>query len=393
MNIAMIGQKGYPARFGGVERHVAEISERIVRAGHNVTVYNRAWYGGNTNEVIDGIAVVTVPTAKTKHLDAIVHTLFSTIHAMYKKADVIHYHGVGPSLLSWIPRVFSNAKVVTTFHCIDRHHQKWNWFARFMLHLGERAACMFAHETITVSRGLQQYCRNEYVKETTYIPNGVSVRDEHATPHDVLDTYGLAAGKYILMVSRLVPHKGAHILIKAFQKMKAELFLHKDAQDMKLAIVGGSAYTDDYVSSLHTLAGKSNDIVFTDYQSGDALDTLFRSAAYVVHPSMNEGLPITVLEAMSYGQPTLVSSIPEHLEVVKDTTMHFTENDVASLAEKMIMMMDMSDEEKQHISNANKAHVLKEYNWDDIVESIVDVYTTILEPDTQHTHSTTRAAV
>jgi len=378
----MIGQKGYPARFGGVERHVAEISERIVQAGHTVTVYNRAWYGGNVNTVMNGIAVKTLPTLRTKHLDAIIHTFFSTIHALYSGADVIHYHGVGPSLLSWIPRVFSNAEVITTFHCIDRHHQKWNWFARFMLSLGERAACTFAHETITVSRTLQQYCRNEYATETTYIPNGVATRadENNNTRSHILEQFGLTEGHYILMVSRLVPHKGAHILIKAFQKLKAERFLDSKMNAMKLAIVGGSAYTDDYVSSLHRQAALSNDIVFTDFQSGEVLDALFRGASYVVHPSMNEGLSMTVLEAMSYSKPTLVSSIPEHLEVVKDTAMHFVENDVDSLAHAMGILMDMSDAEKARIGEDNKEYVAKEYDWGPIVKNIVALYENIVHP-------------
>ncbi len=373
----MIGQKGYPAHYGGVERHVAEMSQRIVRAGHEVTVYNRAWYGGKLDTSVDGITIKTIATIRTKHLDAIVHTFLATVHALFSKADVIHYHGVGPSLLSWIPRVFSNTTVITTFHCIDRHHKKWNLFARFMLHLGERAACTFAHETITVSRTLQQYCRNEYVKETTYIPNGVPVQDETTPNDDLVEPFGLEKDKYILMVSRLVAHKGAHILIESFQKLKQENFLNARMQDMKLAIVGGSAYTDDYIKSLHLLASKSNNIVFTDYQSGKALEALFKHASFVVHPSMNEGLPITVLEAMSYGKPTLVSSIPEHLEIVKDPSMHFIENNVDSLAEKMGTMMQMSETEKANIGDANKIHVAKEYNWDEIVDAIVEVYETV----------------
>lgn len=387
MNIAMIGQKGYPPQFGGVERHVAELSTRLVQAGHTVTVYNRAWYGGRINETIDGIHIKTLPTLRTKHLDAIVHTFNSTIHAIYTKADIIHYHGVGPALLSWIPRVFSRANVITTFHCIDRHHQKWNWFARFMLRIGEQATCTFAHKTITVSRGLQQYCRNEYIKETAHIPNGVAVRT-HTGSIDttLLDTFGLSRDNYILMVSRLVPHKGAHVLIEAFQKLK-QAMTDTDTTHLKLAIVGGSAYTDDYVASLHTQAGSSNDIIFTDYQSGDTLDTLFRGASFVVHPSTNEGLPIAVLEAMSYGKTIIVSNIPEHLEVVKDTQMHFVENNVDSLVEKLRYLLSMSPEEKNERGATNQAYVEKEYDWNAIVGQTIELY----EKDASSSESTSQS--
>ncbi|PIR76637.1 MAG: hypothetical protein COU32_01045 [Candidatus Magasanikbacteria bacterium CG10_big_fil_rev_8_21_14_0_10_42_10] len=376
MNIAMIGQKGYPAHYGGVERHVAEISERLVRDGYNVTIYNRAWYGGDMNgtDSSTGVRVKTVATIRTKHLDAIVHAWLSTFHAIYKKADVIHYHGVGPSLMSWIPRIFSHARVITTFHCIDRHHQKWNWFARFMLRMGEKSACFFAHETITVSRTLTTYCEREYRRETTYIPNGVSVRAENMSSNELLSPFGLTQGSYVLMVSRLVPHKGAHILIEAFQKLKQESLLNEYMNNLKLVIVGGSAFTDDYVRSLHTLAAPSNDIVFTDYQSGDTLESLFRGASFVVHPSMSEGLPITVLEAMSYGKPTLVSTIPEHLEVVKDVRMTFIENDITALYKRMKGLISMSNEEKQRIGDANKRYVGATYNWDDIVTDIISIY-------------------
>jgi len=378
MKIAMIGQKGYPAHFGGVERHVAEVSERLVRAGHDVTVYNRAWYGGKQNGVINGITAVTVPTIRTKHLDAIVHTFLSTFHAIYKRADIIHYHGVGPALMSWIPRVFSHARVVTTFHCIDRHHQKWNWFARLMLRMGEHAACFFAHETITVSRTLTSYCEREYRAETCYIPNGVSAREEKAVDTGIMNQFGLTPGNYILMVSRLVPHKGAHILIEAFQALQKQAFLNDAIQHMKLVIVGGSAFTDDYVKSLHAQAAPSNNIVFTDFQSGDALDALFRGSHFVVHPSMSEGLPITVLEAMSYGKPTLVTTIPEHLEVIKDARMTFIEEDADALRSRMEELLQMSVEEKQAIGEANKQQIASDYNWDMIVTDILNLYKRIV---------------
>jgi len=158
MKIAMIGQKGIPAKYGGIEQHVQELSLRLVQAGQKVTVYSRKWYTEEGNHDFHGINVEITPNIHTNHLDAISHTFASTLDAIIQKYDIIHYHGVGPALLSWIPRVFApNIKVVTTFHCIDRQHQKWGFFAKLMLRIGERAACKFAHETITVSRSLPNY--------------------------------------------------------------------------------------------------------------------------------------------------------------------------------------------------------------------------------------------
>ncbi len=175
MKIAMIGQKGIPTRFGGIERHVEELAIRLGTLGHEVRVYTRAWYAAPKKRFSRGVSTVVTPTVNTKHLDAIVHTFTATIHAIGAGVDVIHYHGVGPSLLSFIPRIFApRIRVVSTFHCIDRKHQKWNVFARLALGLGERAACVFPHATIAVSKTLQAYCDNSFNTDTIYVPNGIS---------------------------------------------------------------------------------------------------------------------------------------------------------------------------------------------------------------------------
>ena len=175
MRIAMIGQKGIPAIYGGIERHVEELSVELVKQGHDVVVYARTWFTDKKIKNYQGIKIKHTPTLRTKHLDAIIHTFTSTIHALlFQKPDIIHYHGVGPALLAWMPRLLSpKTKVVVTMHCLDRYHQKWGIFARFMLRIGEWAGCAFAHQVISVSKTIQSYCLNEYQKSTTYIANGV----------------------------------------------------------------------------------------------------------------------------------------------------------------------------------------------------------------------------
>jgi len=373
MRIAMIGQKGIPAIYGGVERHVHDLSVRLVEAGHDVTVYSRSWYTEGKDSPVSGVNIKLIPTIKTKHLDAIIHTFLSTIHAIFGKYDVIHYHAVGPSLLSWIPRLFApKTRVITTFHCVDRYHQKWNLLARFMLRLGERTACAFAHETITVSQSLKNYCENEYQAETTYIPNGVIMPMTQGDSQ--LADLGLERGKYLVMVSRLVRHKGAHLLIDAFARLKKMNPENKTIQELKLAIVGGAAFTDEYVSELHAQAGACNTIVFTGFQSGKTLEQLYANATALVHPSMNEGLPITVLQAMSYGRPALVSNIPEHLEIIKDIRAVYTENDVDALVENLENFLMLTKEERDAMGAANKRIVERKYTWDTVVPQVIDVY-------------------
>lgn len=374
MRIAMIGQKGMPAHYGGVEKHVHDLSVHLVSHGHDVTVYSRTWYAPHSQKNIDGVSIVYTPSIHTKHLDAITHTLTSTLHALTQQYDVIHYHGVGPALLSWLPRLLTpKTKVVVTFHSIDRYHQKWNWFARLILRLGEFAACRCAHETISVSQSLYQYCLNEFNAHTAYIPNAVNMHTRPVSDH-YISQFGLAKNKYLVMVSRLVPHKGAHILIEAFNNLKKHHPGDSVIQELKLAIVGGSTYTDEYVRQLHLQASLLNDVIFTDFQSGEALEQLYAHARALVHPSLNEGLPITVIQAMSYSMPVIVSTIPEHLELVHDSRVLFKENDVDSLEQELYQFLNLSEDERKHIGDANRRVVEKGYSWENILPQIVDVY-------------------
>lgn len=371
MKIAMIGQKGVPAQYGGIETHVTELSTRLVRAGHSVTAYARPWYHDGT-ERFNGITVKTLPSLKTKHLDAISHTLISTIHAcLFLRPDVIHFHGVGPSLLSWIPKLLSpRTVVVSTFHCIDRMHEKWGWIPRMMLQMGERASVRYPHATIAVSKTLRNYVSMSYGERVNYIPNGIS--PQRVTTDDLLlHPFGLKSFKYIAMVSRLVRHKGAHTLIAAWKRARQT---HPEVlKDLKLAIVGGSAFTDDYVSELHAMAQGDDSIVFTGYQSGEALDALFAGAKFVAHPSMSEGLPISVLEAMSFGKAVVASDIPENMEVISDHGVPFTAGSIEELADKIVELAQ-DDMTSASIGHAAREFVETQYNWDDIAQETIRVY-------------------
>lgn len=381
MKIAMIGQKGIPVQYGGVEKHVQDLSVRLVERGHQVSVYSRTWYTGNSGtDRYQGITRIHTPTIKTKHFDAIVHVFTSTVHALCGSYDVFHYHGVGPALLAWIPRVFRpSARVIITLHSLDRFHQKWNRCARFFLKLGERAACVFAHETITVSRSLERYAKHTLHRDTRYIPNGVTI-PTHKEDQKLITPFGLSKGEYIVMISRLVPHKGAHILVEAFKKLKERNPGNREIQKLKLAIVGGAAYTDAYIRELHLSASAMNDVVFTDFQKGDTLGALYRYARVMVHPSLNEGLPITVLQAMSYGLPVLLSSISEHREIIDDREVLFGENDVQSLVHALEHFMKLHSEERVQLGKRNKAIVQEKYDWENIVEKTEAIYrTTVAE--------------
>ncbi|MBT4857108.1 glycosyltransferase family 4 protein [Candidatus Uhrbacteria bacterium] len=372
MKIVMIGQKGLPSKFGGIETHVEHLSTRLVREGHEVIAYARPWYSPGTSDRFNGVRVIRIPSIRTKHLDAITHTLFSLIHACLISApDVIHVHGVGPSLLSWIARILSPSSVViTTFHCIDREHGKWGAVARFALRAGEKMCVKSPHETICVSKVLRNYIESSYGKRTHYIPNGIT--PQRVTTNDVvLRPFGLRSNGYVAMVARLVPHKGAHILIDAWKVAKEKR--PELLKDLKLAIVGGSSFTDSYIRDLHAQASGDDSIVFTDFQRGDVLTALFAGAKCIVHPSYSEGMPIAVLEAMSYGKAVLASDIPENLEVVEDHGVSFASGDVNDLASELIALL--SDEmHMASIGHSARGFVETDYNWDDIAKETLGVY-------------------
>jgi len=384
MKIAFIGQKGIPTKQGGIEKHVEELSIRLAKAGFDVTVYSRPHYTGiakaqkhestkarkhkstNFNKYqYKGVKVINLPSVNSKHLDAITHTFAATTHALFQDYDVIHYHGVGPSLLSFIPRIFKpRAKVMGTFHCIDRQHQKWGGFAKLMLGLGESAACRFPHETIAVSRALQKYCQYRFDRETAYIPNGVRTNDKKISAR-ILKQYGLEKDNYIFAASRLVQHKGIHTLIAAYNRL--------GRTGKKLVIAGAGANTSEYVARVKELAQGNQNIIFTGQKSGADLEALFKNAYLFVQPSEAEGLSIALLEAMSYGVPVLVSNIEENLEPLNGLGWEFKNKDINDLAKKLKFVLKHGDWIKA-IAKKAKRHVDKNYNWDDIASQTVSLY-------------------
>lgn len=359
MKIAMIGQKGIPAIFGGIERHVEELSEQMVQRGHEVTVYTRHYYTNPKRRNFHGVNLVSLPSLQTKHLDTISHVFLATLHALCHDFDIIHYHGVGPSLLSFLPRIFRpGVRVVTTFHCIDRRHKKWGWFARLMLRLGEWAAVSFPHRAIANSRTIQDYCRQVYRKSMIYIPYGISGQYlKRLAAREIKKKYGLKAGQYILAVSRLIPHKGIHYLIQAYKRLPTK---------KKLVVVGGGFYTDAYVRQLKELAAGDPRIIFTGSQTGRLLAELFSNPYLFVHPSEAEGLPIALMEAAGYGNCVLVSDIPENMEVLQAGNevigYAFKNKNIKDLQHKLAGLLRRPTETKK-IGRLARKTILKQFNW------------------------------
>jgi len=365
MKIAMIGQKGIPTLFGGVERHVEEISCRLARKkDYSVFVYTRGYYTPRDIKEYRGVNLIHVLSLKTKHLDAISHALFSTFHAMFKlKADVIHFHGVGPALCLWIPKLFyPQTKVVFTFHCQDYYHQKWGSFARFSLKLGEIIGCRFADEVIPVSKELENYVKKSYRRRSKFIPHGINPEEQRSD--NLIKQWELSKNSYVLTVSRLIPHKGIHYLLKAYSQIKT---------DKKLVIVGPSFYTKDYEEKLKKMAKADKRVIFLGSQYGEVLKQLYSNAFVFVNPSEQEGLPLVVLEAASFGKPLLLSGIPIHKTVFEDLPFFFRNKSPKNLKDNLEALLNNPQLAYQRARKI-KSYSIKNYNWDRTVENITLKY-------------------
>jgi len=364
MKIAFVGQKGIPGISGGVEKHVADVSTRLVKLGHEVIVYTRPNYTSKNLKEYQGVKLISLPTIATKHLDAISHTFLACLDLIFrKKVDVIHFHSIGPSSLIWLVKLFKpRTPVIFTFHSKCYLHQKWGKMARWYLQFSEYLACRFADQTIAVSYSLAQHLKEKYDIEAAVIPNGAVILP--AAEPNLINTWDLARGNYILSVSRLVRVKGLHFLISAYKELSA---------DKKLVIVGAGSEHDAYEEELKALAIDNPNIIFTGQQTGKILEELFANCYFFVQPSESEGMSISLLEAMSYGKGVLASNIAENLEAASDSGFYFESRNVKDFKNKMAELMD-NPELLRIKGDLAKKRIIEYYNWDNITEQIVGLY-------------------
>lgn len=369
MRIAMIGHKRIPSREGGVEIVVEELAKRMVAQGHEVYAYNRKGHhvSGKENDVkeqknYEGIHIITTPTFEKKSLNAFVYSVLATLHAVCQKYDVIHFHASGSCAMLWLPKLFG-IHTIATIHGLDSQRAKWGGFASKYLQFGEKMAAKYADELIVLSEGNRKYFKEMYGRNATLIPNGID-RQEKREAKLITERYGLTKDSYVLFLARIVPEKGLHYLIEAFRKTDT---------DKKLCIVGGTSHSDEYVEQIVKMAEDDARIMFLGFQQGEALEELFSNAYTYVLPSDVEGMPISLLEAMSYGNCCLVSSINETAAVVEDKGVIFEKSNVDDLQKKLTMLIDNETVVESYKSQASE-YITKKYNWDDVVEKTLQLY-------------------
>lgn len=371
LRIAMFGHKRIPSREGGIEIVVEQLCSRMVEAGHSVCCYNRMGHhvSGSEFDVREcgsdyrGIRIKNVFTIEKKGLAAVTSSFFASIVTALGKYDIVHIHAEGPAAFCWIPKVFGK-KVIVTIHGIDHKREKWQggFGAKFIL-FGEKCAVRYADKIIVLSNGVHDYFVRTYNRETLFIPNGVN-RPQNRAAYLIKTNYELEKDSYILFVGRIVPEKGIRYLIEAYRNVYT---------DKKLVIAGGSSDSDDFERELITMAKDDKRIIFTGFVQGQLLEELYSNAYVYVLPSDLEGMPLSLLEGMSYGNCCLTSDIEECASVVENNGITFKKGNVEDLKAKLQMLCE-NEVLVQSYKMKAADYICEKYNWDSVVEQTLSTY-------------------
>lgn len=360
MKIAMIGHKRIPGREGGIEVVVEELAVRMARLGHEVNVYNRRKKGNEKIKTYKGVNIITIPTIEKKSTDAIIYSFFATLHALFGKYDVIHYHALGPSVMCFIPHLFQK-RIIVTVHGLNYKTPKWNGLGAKVIHLGEKFAVKYADEIIVLSKEQQKYFAKKYNRKTQYISNGTNIY-EKTPPMHIKERWNLHEKGYVLFVSRVVPGKGLEHLLEAYARIDT---------DLPLVVAGESIYVDEFYQKIKEMVDADSRVRLIGFVEGKALQELYSNAKLFVFPSEAEGMPMCLLEAMSYNTPCLVSDIPENVEVGRQFVQTFKVADVIDLRSKLDECLKDAD---NAYSNGSREYIEQNYEWSKVVEQTVKCY-------------------
>lgn len=369
LRIAMLGHKRVPSREGGVEIVVGELATRMFSKGHSVTCYNRKGHhisGADFDEAVineyKGVRLKSVWTLQKRGLAAMTASFSAAFRAAFGRYDVVHFHAEGPCAMLWLPKLFGK-KCIATIHGLDHQRAKWGRFASLYIRFGERCAARLADEIIVLSENVQKYFKDTYGRETVFIPNGVT-RPDIVDADEITRLYGIEKDQYILFLGRLVPEKGLKYLVETFKQVDT---------DKKLVIAGGASDTGDFEDELKDLAADDRRILFTGFVQGRILEELYSNAYLYVLPSDLEGMPLSLLEAMSYGNCCLTSDIPECAKVTGKFGLTFHKGDVEDLRKQLQRLCD----DPLTVDNFKKQsadYICDRYNWNDVTDKTLALY-------------------
>ena len=365
LSIAMYGHKRIPSREGGIEVVVEKLATEMVKRGNRVTVFNRGGKYVHGNKVLKinqykGVIIKTIPTIDKKGLAAFTSSVFGALKASLGKYDIVHIHAEGPAAMCLLPHLFQKRTIVT-IHGLDWARSKWSGFASRYIKFGERQAAKWADEIIVLSRHVQEYFKKKYNRITIYIPNGVD-KPEIKEAKEIKRKWDLEKDSYVLFLGRIVPEKGLQYLLNVWKDI---------VTDKKLVIVGSDSDTQDFLIKLKAIA--TEHVIFTGFQEGLILEEFYSNAYLYILPSDLEGMPLSLLEAMSYGNCCLVSDIDECKEVVEDKAILFEHGNEDDLKKKLQMLLDKPNEVEKYKKTAAD-FITSKYNWKNVVDNTLQLY-------------------
>ena len=375
MKVAMVGHKVIPSRRGGIENVLTSLCPILVEKGVDVTCYNRSsdkveneYIGTVKDKKYKGVSLKNAWTLNHRGLSAMISSFTAAICATFGRFDIVHFHAEGPCAAMWIPKMFGK-RCVATVHGLDWQREKWGkGFASKYIKFGERVMVKCADEIIVLSESAREYFKKTYNRDTVLIHNGIEKPDKKEA-EEITKLYGISKGEYICMVSRLTAEKGVHYLIDAYNSVKT---------NKKLVIAGDTSDTDEYVKMLKQKASKNPDVIFTGFISGDVLTEIYSNAYIVTLPSDIEGMSLSLLEALAYGNAVLCSDIPENTLVTENKAMHFKKSDVKDLTEKLQLMCD-DVEIVNELKDGADEFILSKYNWNDVADSTYNLYKKVMK--------------
>lgn len=357
--IVVTGLRGFPNIQGGVETHCEELYPRLVGQGYDITVVRRKGFVHEVPGLTEykGVKFKDINSPKITGLEAAIHTFSSILYAYRSKADIIHIHAIGPAITVPIAKMLG-LKVVVTHHGPDYNREKWGFLARNIIKMGEYFTAKMADQIIAISTVITDILEKKYkrTKNVNLIYNGITTLPS-STSTDFIEKLDLEAGKYVLAVGRFVEEKRFDKLIEAYIKT--------NRSDYKLVLAGDSDYETSYSYYLKHFA-MENQVVLTGIVKGEKLNQLYNNAALFVLPSSHEGLPITLLEAMSYHRKVLASDIPANLAVELPANCYFKLDSQSDFIRKLNERLDDGVQTVEYD--------LSRYNWDHIAEEVLAVY-------------------
>lgn len=364
IRVAVLGTRGIPNVQGGIETHCQHLFPRLAKMGFDVTLYARECFVKKDSPYeYDGVHVVPLKCNHRACFETISHMFHCYCKIRKSHPDIVHIHAIGPALFAPLIRL-TGAKVVYTHHGQDYNRAKWGRFAKFVLKMGERLGTRFSHRIIVISNYIEEFLKHTYkTHRTILIRNGVEIRtDIPANECSTLKYFGIKPKKYILACGRFVKEKGFHDLLAAYSMLPENL-----RNEYKLVIAGRPDHKSSYSQEIVKLA-EDMGVVLTGFICGDTLCAVQRNARLFVIPSYHEGLPIALLEALSYNLDVVASDIPANTEIPLPHECFAKVGDVNDLAQCIAAHLQNNVQE-------NFANIIHEYyDWDKIAERTAGVY-------------------